>query len=244
MHSAVPEQWSCGDSPVHRLDARAKLIPLIAFLIAVATASRALPIFAVELFTLFLAVVLWARVSVYRVLMRSAWVLPFTVTFAAISWLAGDSPRALSLLLKSYLSAFAVVIVVATTSVPALLRGFELLGAPRFLLEVGQFLYRYLFVIAITARNMTRAASARSAFEKGWAARHRRFRAIVGALAVLFARSYKQAEEIHRAMCARGFQGRLPVFAIERFQRADAKFALLASLIPVALRLAAESVAR
>ena len=67
-----------------------------------------------------------------------------------------------------------------------------------------------------------------------------RFRAAAGALAVLFARSYGRAEEIHRAMLARGFQGHFqPLFA-PQFRTVDAVFAAAGALAPVVLRLAIE----
>ena len=44
------------------------------------------------------------------------------------------------------------------------------------------------------------------------------------ALAVLFARSYGQARDIHNAMLARGFTGRLLPLSEPRFRRRDAAF--------------------
>jgi len=59
---------------------------------------------------------------------------------------------------------------------------------------------------------------------------------------VLFARSYGRAQNVHRAMLARGFTGRLhPLFDLH-FRPADAAFAALASLAPLAARLALEKV--
>jgi cobalt/nickel transport system permease protein len=59
---------------------------------------------------------------------------------------------------------------------------------------------------------------------------------------VLFARSYGRAQDVHRAMLARGFTGRLhPLFDLH-FRPADAVFAALASLAPVAARLAMERI--
>ena len=89
--------------------------------------------------------------------------LPFTAVFAAVSWLAGDPARGAALVLKSYLSALAVLLLVSTTPLPVLLRGFEIAGAPRFLLMVAQFLYRYLFVISEEAQHMRKAAAWRAA---------------------------------------------------------------------------------
>jgi len=143
---------------------------------------------------------------------------------------------------KSYLSCLAVWLVIATTPLPDLLRGFESFGAPRFLLMVAQFVYRYLFVISEEARQMAQAALARGGTARG-AFRLLGFRAAAGALAVLFARSYGRAGEVHRAMLARGFRGRVRCLDAPRFRSADAAFLAAASLVPVLARLAAERLA-
>ena len=240
MHHVVLERWSRGASPIHRRDPRAKLAALLVFLVVLATAQHSLPALAGALFLLLCAALLWARLPVMGALARACIVLPFTLVFAAVAWMSGDPGRGLSLLLKSYLSALAVLLVVSTTALPVLLRGLEMTGAPRFLLMVAQFLYRYLFVISEEAQHMSKAAASRGASVRGLMGNGARFRAAAGALAVLFARSYGRAGDIHRAMLARGFLGHFqPLFAL-RFQSRDAAFALLASLAPVLLRLAVE----
>jgi cobalt/nickel transport system permease protein len=163
-------------------------------------------------------------------------VLPFCAIFAIASWLAGDPARGAALVLKSYISALAVLTVVATTPLPVLLRGLELMRAPVFLLTIAQFLYRYLFVISEEAQHMKKAASARGAQLAAPSAAQSRFRAAAGALAVLFARSYGRAEDVHRAMLARGFEGRLRTLAVLRFSGADAVFTAAASAIVILLR--------
>jgi cobalt/nickel transport system permease protein len=124
-----------------------------------------------------------------------------------------------------------------------LLRGFEMTGAPRFLLMVAQFLYRYLFVISEEAQHMHKAAQARGATMRGLAGNRARFRAAAGALAVLFARSYARAGEIHRAMLARGFPGYFRPLIELHFHRADVMFLVLGVSTPVVLRLLIERVA-
>jgi cobalt/nickel transport system permease protein len=142
--------------------------------------------------------------------------------------------------LKSYVSAFAVLIVVATTPLPDLLRGLETMGAPRFLLMVAQFLYRYLFVISEEGQHMRKAAASRGASAAGSLSRASRFKAAAAALAVLFARSYGRAESIHRAMLSRGFPGHFHILRTLQFRRSDAAFLLLASCLPLAARLGVE----
>jgi cobalt/nickel transport system permease protein len=235
LHHVVLEKWSRGRSGLHRRDPRAKLLALLVLLIALATAGRAVPSLTAMLLAILLAALIWGRLPILDVLTRACVVLPFTVPFVLISVFIGDSDRATSLLLKSYISALAVVLLVATTPIAMLLRGLESAGVPRFLLMVAQFLYRYLFVIAEEAQHMRTAAASR-----GGPARGAGFRAAAGAIGALFARSYNRAEDIHRAMLARGFTGRLPTLGSLRFTLADAIFTVAASAAVALARFAAE----
>jgi cobalt/nickel transport system permease protein len=109
---------------------------------------------------------------------------------------------------------------------------------------VGQFLYRYLFVISEESQHMRAAGIARGASIRGILAHRARFRSAAGALAVLFARSYLQAEGIHQAMLARGFQGRFHLLRQDRFRWTDAVFVVVAALLPWSIRLMLESTVR
>ena len=240
MRHVVLDQWSRGSSPMHRRDARAKILVLAVFLIALATTTRALPLVAIELLAFLTATLAWARVPVTGVLARAALILPFAALFAGIAWLGGDATRAGALVIKSYLSTLAVLVVMSTTPLPVVLRGLEAMGAPRFVLEVSQFLYRYLFVISEEAHHMRRAAAARTGPFRGWLARREGFKASAGALGALFARSYARAEAIHRSMLARGFDGRLPASTHGSFRVADALFTIIGGSIPWLLREMAE----
>lgn len=224
MHHVLVDRWSHGSSPLHARDPRAKILALVAFLVALATtpANAAAPL--VVDAALLLAGILIAGLPAGNLLLRAMAVLPFSLTFASLSWLAGDRLRALGLVEKSYLSTVAVLLLVGTTPLPLLLGGLESLGTPRLLVLVAQFLYRYLFVISEQAQHMRLAAACR----QGVARRHGRshFRAAAGALAVLFARSYYRAEGIHRAMLARAFGRRFSLLNPLRFRPADGLFTL------------------
>jgi len=240
VHHVVLERWGRGASPLHRRDARAKIVALLIFLIALATAHRNLPVLGLALGVLLVAAIAWAKLPVAGALARSALVLPFTLLFGVVCWLAGEPGRGVAIVLKSYLSALAVLLIVSTTPLPDLLQGLESFGTPRFLLMVAQFLYRYLFVISEEAQHMAKAAVSRGATPGSVAGG--RFQAAAGALAVLFARSYGRAEEIHRAMLARGFLGHFRTLGAPRFGRADALFLTVAALLPIGARVAVERI--
>lgn len=228
--------------PMDRRDPRAKLVSLLTFLLVVSTASRAMVESAAGLLLLLAAGCIWSRVPLGRALRGAAVVLPLSLCFALVSWIAGDPARGIELAVKSYLSCLAVWLVMATTPLPALLRALETFGLPRFLLLVTQFVYRYLFVIPEEARQMAQAATARCGSARR-ALHTLRFRAAAGGLAVLFARSYRRAGEIHGAMLARGFRGQIRTLDAQRFQMADAAFLFFGTLAPVAVRLVAERLA-
>ena len=83
---------------------------------------------------------------------------------------------------------------------------------------------------------MRKAAWSRGATARGLAGNSARFRAAAGALAVLFARSYARAGEIHRAMLARSFPGHFRPLVELHLHGADVAFLLLGMLTPVLMR--------
>lgn len=222
MHHVLLDQWSQGVSPLHRRDPRAKILALLIFLVVLATtppdAWAALAVYA----ALLMSGILIAGLPLGGLILRAAGILPFSLTFGLVTWLAGDHGRATGLVEKSYLSTVAVLLVVGTTPLPRLLGGLEALGTPRVLVLLAQFLYRYLFVISEQAQHVRVAAACRA----GISQRHRtnRFRAAAGALAVLFARSYYRAEGIHRAMLSRAFGNRFTLLSPLRFRLPDVCF--------------------
>ena len=236
MHHVVLDRWSRGRSVVHSRDARAKILAVAAFLVIVATTPMRSPAPLLAYAAILLPAALLARLPLFSLLLRASAVLPFAAAFAAMSILGGEAARAAELLQKSYLSALGALLLAGTTPMPDLLRGMESLGAPRYVLLVVQFLYRYLFVISEQAQHMRLAAASRGS-RSGFARRRRWSEAAVGAVAVLFARSYARAEGIHRAMLARGYTGHLALLSPARFGWADGVFLLLAVLAPVAARL-------
>jgi len=230
VHHVVIERWSRGSSVLHSRDARIKLLVTLGYLIALAT-TPGLTLARAALYAVPIAAgIQLGRLPAGALLARAAVVLPFSATFALFSVIAGDTARAVSLVVKSYLSAAAVLVLVGTTPLPKLLRGMELLGAPRMLTLVVQFLFRYLFVISEHAQHMRLAALCR-----GSGGARLRFRAAAGAVAVLFARSFGRAEGIHRAMLARGFSGETPALPMV-IDAVDVLFLIVGLAAALALR--------
>jgi cobalt/nickel transport system permease protein len=228
MHHVTLDRWSRLSSPIHGLDARMKILGALAILVSLVLTHRAYAALFASYALLIIALSLAARLPVVPLALRAALVLPFAGTVAALNLFGGDAARAAGVLGKSYLSACTALLLLAAAPVLALLRGLESLGAPRFLLMVAQFLYRYLFVLSEQAQHMTLARRCRAPRPS----REPLFRSAAGAVAVLFARSYDRADRIHRAMLARGFQGHFVLLDPPAWRAADyASLAALAAVI-------------
>jgi cobalt/nickel transport system permease protein len=233
LHHVVLERWSRGNSFLHRRDARVKILALLLFLIAVATTHRDFEWPGLCYLAVVVAGVIGARLPVIGMLRRAAVVLPFSMTLAAITWISGEPRRAVIVVEKSFLSTLAALLLVATTPLPQLLRGLEMLGTPRFLLMVAQFVYRYLFVIAEQGHRMRLAALCRG----GRFRRNGGFRSAAGTLGVLFVRSYERADRIHQSMISRGFEGHFRLLSNPRLGWVDGGFLCLSVALVAGIRL-------
>jgi cobalt/nickel transport system permease protein len=132
---------------------------------------------------------------------------------------------------KATTGAVGAVLLGATTSFPDILHGLERLRAPRLLVVIAGFMYRYVFVIADEARRMRAALAARA-----YRPRHLGQVAALGRMVTaLFLRSYERGERVYLSMLARGWSGTMPRFAVLAFGRTDTVFlvVLTATLVPV-----------
>lgn len=232
MRQTRVEQWSGRESPAHRLHASAKIVAGLVFLISTATLYAALWPLAIVYLALLVAGAVWARLPAGRLMLRAAAVLPFALCFALISAVSGEPSRAAMLLVRAYVSGLAALLLVATTPQTKLIAGLEALRAPRFLLEVMQFLYRYLAVLMQESIAMRNAGLSRGA-----GVRILELRRAAGAAAVLFSKAMARAAAIHNAMEARGYDGALPRVCRSRLRLADVTFVCAAAGLVVIPRL-------
>ena len=202
MHHLVVDRWSRGSSPLHQRDPRAKLAVLLVFLIALSTTPPSAQAAFAGYGVLMVIAANRARLPILGLAGRAALILPFSATFALLTWWSGDSLRALALAEKSFLSGMAALLLVGTTPLTGWTAALESWRVPRMLILVIQFVYRYLFVIAEQAQRMRWAALCRKGSQSG------SFRLAAGLVGVLFARSWQRADGIYHAMLARGFRGR------------------------------------
>jgi cobalt/nickel transport system permease protein len=202
VRDSTVAEWSRRSGPLHRRNAICKLAALVVLLVAVATCPMHDWTFPAAAGLTLLACVPAAALPLAGVVLRAAVVVLFVLPFALMIALDGDATRASAMLVRAYCSAIAIVMYAGVTPFPETLFALRRVGLPAVLVEVVQFVYRYLFVIGEQARSMRVAAASRGAV---------RLKASAGAVATLFARSYQRAEGVHRSMLSRGYNGDMPI---------------------------------
>jgi cobalt/nickel transport system permease protein len=248
VHIHLTDQYRQRESIVHRLDPRTKILVVLALILAVALTPAGAFVAYGLLYLFLLAAVVLARIELPYVIKRSfiaipfalaAVTLPFTVageTLATLSILGGvtisveGTVRFASILLKSWISVQAAILLVAITPFPDLLWGLRALHVPAALVAIVSFAYRYLFVLSDEALRLIQARAARSAVVDGrrsggsllW--RGKVTGRMVGSLML---RSMERSERIYNAMVARGYQGQMRILNRPQMARVDYLFLIV-----------------
>jgi len=198
------EAVAAGDTLVHRLDPRVKIIGLVGLtIVAVTTPVGAWAAFACYGLVLgALSVV--ARLPGAYVLRRLMIAIPFLLAVALLPFVVPDGVRlALTLAVKATIGVLAMVVLSSTTPFPQLLHGFERLKAPGMLVMIVAFMWRYLYVIGEEVARMRVARQARG-YQPRWIWQAN---ALGQTIAALFIRSLERGERVYLAMVSRGYRG-------------------------------------
>ena len=221
------------DTPVHRLDPRAKVLTTACFIVAVVSFDK-YAVAAMTPFFLYPAVLMAAgRVPAGFVLTRLLLVSPFAVLIGVFNpWLdrevlAQVGPVALtggwlsfaSILLRFVLTLSAALLLVATTGFNQVCQALERFRVPTVFVVQLLLLYRYLFVLAREAWRMLRAFRLRALRDR--AVPLRVYGSLVG---LLLLRTLDRAQRVYTAMRCRGFDGTMRLGEASRFRAADAVF--------------------
>lgn len=117
----------------------------------------------------------------------------------------------ISIIVRTVLSLQAVLILTKATGFNGLCRTLRQVGVPLFLTMLLMMVYRYLTVLLEESVNMRRAREAR-----GYEKKHMGLKMWSTFIGQLFLRTVARADRIHRAMLARGFNGEIRGFSLDR----------------------------
>lgn len=251
MHHQFIDKYARGDSVMHRLDPRIKLLAVLVYtglLVSIDKyqVTRLIPFAVLPLGWIMLGGIP-GKFVFKQVLLCSPFVAAlviFNPLFDRTShqvvtpwglWTVGGGVLvAANLLLKYLWGITALVALTSTTRFDELLIGMRKLGVPKLFVGQLSFLYRYLFELIEQGQRLRRARQARLV---GRGSVKLRVRSAAGMVAMLFVRTLESAQRIHQAMLARLYDGQIRTGGDLRFGRNDLAFSLLVAVYCVVCKL-------
>lgn len=234
-------------SPLHCLDARAKLIVTVVFLVTMLSVPLTKLSELLLYFVFPLVTAARGGLNYLQIFRRSLIVLPF-VTFIGVFNLFYDREPVfrigmlvvtsgwisfLSIILRGLLSVQALLILVYSTGYYRICRSMQRLGVPSVFTTQLLFVYRYIYVLVDESLAMSRARDARSFGRKSYPLKV--WGTLIGQLLI---RTFDRAELISRAMLARGFTGTIPadIYPRTTWKMRDTLFLVLWSAALILIR--------
>jgi len=233
------------DTPVHRLDARAKAMVTMVFIVTVVSFGR-YEVSALMPFFLYPAVLLsLGRIPPGAILKRILVAAPFALVIGVFNPFIDRQPAIVlgpvsitggwlsfaSIMLRFALTVGAALTLVACTGMHRLCSGLEQLGCPRVFVAQLLFLYRYLFAVAEDGGTMMRGVELRLTGN-----RHIGLGVYGSLIGHLLLRSMDRAERVYLAMVARGFDGEIRVMQKTVFRPVDIAFVCCWTVLFIAAR--------
>ncbi len=208
------------NTPVHKIDPRAKLITSLFFILTVVSFGK-YQISMLVPFVIFPIYLLTAgNIPVIYILKKILYVSPFALMIGIFNPLfdksimiyigsigiSGGWISFISIMIRFALTVSTALALIACTGFNNICFALNRLGAPKIFAVQLLFLYRYIFVLAEEAARMVRARNLRSFDGKG-----RGIKSYGPLLGNLLLRTINRAERIHMAMVSRGFDGNIRI---------------------------------
>jgi len=240
------DRLATGDTALHRLDPRAKVLATLVFIVSVVSFGR-YQLSALIPFFVFPAVLVGlGNLPAGYLARKVALLCPFALAVGMFNpvfdrtvllhlgpvAVSGGVISCASIVVRAALTVAAALVLVALTGFPAICRAMERLGMPNAFAVQLIFLYRYIFVLTEEGGSASRARELRSCGNKGQG-----LRSYGPLLGTLLLRTWMRAERVHMAMLARGFTGSFQTRQEFRFGAAELLYLSGWSTLFIALRL-------
>ncbi|MEI6100238.1 MAG: cobalt ECF transporter T component CbiQ [Eubacteriales bacterium] len=226
------DELAHGDSGIHSIHPTAKLLTVLIYIVAVASAGRYEVTGLLPMFFFPVIFLVASEVPVSVVIKRLLVVLPFILLIGIFNPLFDNQPVVVggitlargwltffSLFIKGILTVTAALLLIATTGMDRLATAFRQLRIPRILVLQILLTYRYITVLLEEANNTIIAYSLRAPTQKG--VHYRVWGSLAGQLLL---RTYDRAQRLHTAMCLRGFDGEYHTGRDQRMGGGDITF--------------------
>ena len=242
----IEEPFSAGNSIIHGLDPRIKIIVVFLFSVVVATSSKFLALLSALAISLFLVAMakLPIKQVLYRLLLVNGlilflwFILPFTYNgqklFSIGPFIATKEGILLAgqITVKSNSILLSMIALLSTTQIFSLGRAMGQLHFPDKITHLFLFTFRYIHVIYKEYHKLINAMKVRGFVPRTNMHTYKSYAFLVGMLLV---RSYDRAERIHKAMLCRGFNRKYYSLTQFSFKFEDIFFLSLMSAVILGL---------
>ena len=220
----IDEPFASGDSVMHRLDPRCRIIAAIGYSIAVAVLYSFQALFLAAAVSL--GLLISSNLGLGRVLSRMLMVNGFVLLFwlvlpisaggevlfqwGPLSFYKQGITVSTQITLKSNAIIMALIALTDTRCLTTMGRAKKKIKKKKKLVYLLILTYRYIFVIEAEFKKIQRAVKIRGFTPATSIHCYRTYAYIIG---MLFVRASARAEQVHRAMRCRGFSGRFYTLA-------------------------------
>jgi cobalt/nickel transport system permease protein len=252
MSQQLLDRYIPGVSPIHRLDARVKLVLTVGGIVCASLMPVGSWLALMALTALVWTAIVMSGIGLGTILRRALVAAPFLLVVVTILFSVPGRPlfsiplgfttltatdaglvRFVSIVWKSWISLQAALLLTATTHFLDVLRALRALHLPEIIVALLSFMYRYLFVLVDEAQRLLRARECRSAALAGKGGGSVVWRAkVTGRLVgTLFLRAFERSERIYVAMLSRGYTGELRSLAAPSLSTYDKRIGLMGGIV-------------
>ncbi len=224
---------SSKQTPMHRVDPRAKVLTTICFIVVVISFNKYDPAGLAPLVIYPMAVMVIGDIPFSFIMKKLLIASPFVLSVALFNPILDRSPALdlglfrvsggfvsfASIMAKYVLTVSAGLALIACTGFDSICSALARMGVPRAFTIQLLFLYRYIFVLGEEAVRMARARALRSFGAKGLGMSV--YSSMIGQLLL---RSMDRAQRIHLAMLCRGFDGEIHHISSSKIRLSDLLF--------------------
>lgn len=253
MRHSYIDAFSNLDSFLARLEPRVKIVAFLMLVLFIASVPNGSFICFILYAALLSGLFLLSGLPLLYIFKKSFAVLPFVLLSAVFipffkpgeiirsyslgCWTINLTYEGLSLFLgiaiKAFLCLFSIILLISTSRFTDLLKALESLRAPRLVILILSFMYRYMFILEDELMRMQQARQARSINRQY----HLQAKASANMLGVLFIRAYERAENVYLAMCSRGFDGVIYTINQSRIRAGDIYFFLAVFILSAGIKI-------
>jgi cobalt/nickel transport system permease protein len=241
LNQYLIEKYAGLSSPLHRLDARSKVLAYFLLIVVSVSTPPSFYLAFAAYFGIILASMIISKVPSRYYFARLMLAVPFVFLVAvsipfmhpasgAGSISMGIIPISVSrtgllifwnVLAKAIIGIMSLSIISATTPFPEFLKALEFFRIPKFFTLLAGFTYSYIFILLDEIVRMKRARDSRL-YGGRWIWHTRVIGQMIG---TLFLRSYERGERVYVAMVSRGFDGSWPGSKVSPLKIYDVAFA-------------------